>query len=440
MARHRLSAVRIHAAIRCDGDVADGIDTANAPTRRTLAGLDWSNFFLSDVQTGVGPFLAIYLAGYRWNEAQVGLALTIGGIAGIVAQTPAGELVDRLRSKRALIVAGVVGLVIGAAMIAALPKFWPVMLAQCLIGGASSIFIPAICAISLGVVGRRAFDRRQGRNQAFNSAGNVVAAVSMGLLGYYISNRSIFFFVMGCALPTFLALTMIDPREIDYDAARGGERETGAAGAMGLPKERPFMIFLCCAVMFHFANAAMLPLLGQMLAKGHGRTSMMFMSACVVTTQTVIALLAAWAGRTAAVWGRKRLLLIAFGVLPVRAVLYTLTHRTGALVAIQVLDGVGAGIFGVVSVLVIADLTRGTGRFNLSLGAITTAVGIGASLSQAVAGAIVHAFGYNAGFLFLGAVAAGAFGLLFFSMPETANMISESKPNAERKSYAAHQA
>jgi MFS family permease len=171
--------------------------------------------------------------------------------------------------------------------------------------------------------------------------------------------------------------------------------------------------------MFHFANAAMLPLLGEMLAKGHGRSSMMFMSACVVTTQSVITLLASWAGRKAESWGRKPLLMVAFGVLPIRAVLYTLTANTEALVAIQILDGVGAGIFGVVSVLVIADLTRGSGRFNLTLGAISAAVGIGASLSQVIAGSIAHHLGFDAGFLFLGAIASTAFGILYFFMPET---------------------
>jgi MFS family permease len=186
-----------------------------------------------------------------------------------------------------------------------------------------------------------------------------------------------------------------------------------------LLKERPLIIFLICAVMFHFANAAMLPLLGEMLAKGHGRNSMMFMSACVVTTQFVITIIAAWSGRKAGSWGRKPLLLIAFGVLPIRAVLYTLTSNTVALVAIQILDGVGAGIFGVVSVLVIADLTQGSGRFNITLGAIGTAVGIGAALSQTIAGTIVHHFSFDAGFLFLAAIAATAFGVLYFFMPET---------------------
>jgi predicted MFS family arabinose efflux permease len=401
------------------------IETKVSPSRRTLLGLDWLNFLLADVQTGVGPFLAIYLAGYKWDEERVGLALTVGGIAGILMQTPAGALVDFLRSKRALVGVAVTALAAGALLSALFPRFWPVMGAQALIGGTSSVFLPAICAMSLGIVGRAAFDARQGRNQTFNSAGNVIAAVSMGLLGYFVSNRSIFFFVAVFAVPTILALLLIRPAEIDYDLARGatdGEKGGKVESVEVLFWERPLVLFLGCAVMFHFANAAMLPLLGEMLAKGQGRSSMMFMSACVVTTQFVITLIASWSGRTAGTWGRKPLLLIAFGVLPIRGVLYTLTSNTGLLVAIQIMDGVGAGIFGVVSVLVIADLTRGTGRFNLTLGAITTAVGIGAALSQVIAGSIVHHLGFRAGFLFLAGVAAAAIAILYFFMPETRNI------------------
>jgi len=398
------------------------VKDAHPASASTLRGLDWLNFFLADVQTGVGPFLAIYLAGYGWNEERVGVALTVGGIAGILAQTPAGALVDQVHRKRTLIAAGIGALALGALLIAFFPTFWSVMSAEVLIGGTSSIFGPAICAISLGIVGHQLFDARQGRNQSFNSAGNVVAAVSMGLLGYFISNRSIFFFVAVCTLPTLLALRKIDADEIDYERARGAKEDADdgkPVGATALLKERPLIIFLICAVMFHFANAAMLPLLGEMLAKGHGRSSMMFMSACVVTTQTVITLIAAWSGRKAGSWGRKPPLLIAFGVLPIRAVLYTLTKDPVALVAIQILDGIGAGIFGVVSILVIADLTQGSGRFNITLGAIATAVGIGASLSQTIAGAIVHHFNFNTGFLFLAAIAAAAFCVLNFFMPET---------------------
>ncbi|MGA3318049.1 MAG: MFS transporter [Candidatus Korobacteraceae bacterium] len=400
------------------------IESKTSPSRGTLRGLDWLNFLLADVQTGVGPFVAIYFAGYWWNEERVGLALTVGGIAGILTQTPAGALVDFLRSKRALVGVAVAALAAGALLIALFPSFWPVLAAQVLIGGTSSVFIPAICAMSLGIVGRAAFDTRQGRNQTFNSAGNVTAALSMGLLGYLVSNRSIFFFVVALAVPTIFVLLLIRPDEIDYEVARGandGEKAGKAESVRVLFRDRPLVLFLVCAVMFHFANAAMLPLLGELLAKGQGRSSMLFMSACVVTTQFVITLIASWSGRKAGTWGRKPLLLIAFAALPIRGVLYTLTANTALLVAIQVMDGVGAGIFGVVSVLVIADLTRGTGRFNLTLGAISAAVGIGAALSQVIAGSIVHHAGYRTGFLFLAGVASAALAILYFFMPETRN-------------------
>jgi MFS family permease len=397
----------------------------SAASTDTLKGLDWLNFFLADVQTGVGPFLAIYLAKSGWNEQLVGIVLTVGGIAGILAQTPAGAAVDRVHAKRGLIAAGVASLTAGALLIAWVPHWWPVLFAQLLIGAGSSISIPAVCAISLGLVGHRLFDRRQGRNQTFNSAGNVMAAVSMGLIGYLYSDRGIFFFVVAFAVPTLWALRRISPGEIDYDRARGARVDSpprGAAKVSELLKDRGLAIFLVSAVAFHFANAAMLPLLGEMLSKGHGRSSMMFMSACVVTTQVVVTLIASWSGVSAGRRGRKPVLLLAFAVLPVRAILYTLTGNPILLVAIQILDGVGVGIFGVVSVLVIADLTQGSGRFNLALGAITTAVGIGASLSQVIAGGLVHHFGYRMGFLFLGAVAFGGLMLFYLLMPETRHL------------------
>lgn len=149
------------------------------------------------------------------------------------------------------------------------------MIAQSVIGGTSSIFGPAICAISLGLVGHGLLDARQGRNQSFNSAGNVVAALSMGLLGYFISNRSIFFFVALCAIPTVFALRLIRPDKIDFERARGaadGAAVGAPARAMALLADRPLVIFLVCAVLFHFANAAMLPLLGEMLAQGKGKS------------------------------------------------------------------------------------------------------------------------------------------------------------------------
>lgn len=389
---------------------------------RSARALDALNFFLADVQTGLGPFLAVYLSARHWDEQQVGFVLAAGGIAGIVAQTPAGALIDAAHAKRAIVAVAVVCLALGAAATAAFPSFWPILCAQVLIGATSSVFGPAIAAISLGIVGRRRFDRQQGRNQTFNAAGNVFAAVAMGLLGYYVSNESIFLFAVAFALPTLISLFAIDPQRIDFTVARGGDGTRGqpsTAGIRELLRDRPLVWFLCAAVLFHFANAALLPLLGELLGKGQGRASMAYMSACVIVTQSVVTCIAYACGSLAASRGRKPLLLVAFAVLPVRCLLYTFTHNAAALVAIQVLDGVGAGIFGVISTLVVADLTRGTGRFNLALGAIATAVGIGASISQAVVGSLVLHTGYTSGFVFSAIVAALAFAVLWRFVPET---------------------
>ena len=393
-----------------------------SPSRRALRGLDWLNFVLTDVPTGFTPFLAVYLAGYGWNVQNVGIALTVGGIAGIMCQTPMGALIDRLSSKRELFSLGVIALAVGALLIAHMPTFWPVISAQILVGGTLSILGPAICAVSLEIVGPKLFDLRQGRNLAFYSAGNVVAAILMGLLGYFISNRSIFFFVAACAISTVLCQLIVGPDDIYYKRALKTEHsdETGEHdGVSAMLKDRRLLVFLVCSVLFQFANAAMLPLLGQLVAKSNGRNPMIFMSACVVTTQLVIALLASWTGQKAGLWGRKPLLLIAFGALLARGVFYTMTNNPDLLIALQILDGVASGIFWVLSVLVIADLTEGTGRFNITLGAFSTAIGIGISLSQIIAGSIVHQHGSTAGFIFLAIVASVALGTLFFFMPET---------------------
>ncbi len=402
-------------------------DVIALPSRRSLRALDWLNFFLADVRTGVGPFLAIYLATQGWNQQAVGLALTMGGLAGVLCQAPAGALVDAMRPKRALIAGAVALIAIGAVGLAAGAPGTLVIAMQLGFGAAGSILGPAVAAVTLGLVGHRCMAERVGRNHRFDSAGNLAAAAAYGLIGYVISNRAIFWFAAGLAAPALWTLSRIRSGEIGYARARGTPEDKGAPPTrLGeLLKNRRLRLFAGCAVLFHFANAAMLPLLGEMLAAGNERHAVLFMSACVMVTQALVALVAPWVGRHAEAWGRRPLLLLGFGVLPVRGVLYTLTASPALLIAIQVLDGIGVAIFGVVSILVIADVTKGSGRFNLSQGAIGMAVGVGASLSNAVAGSVVHWFGYSAGFMSLAGVAAVATIILWRGMPET-------RPTAER--------
>ena len=394
------------------------------PVRRSLIAVEWLNFFLADVQTGLGPFLAAYLAASGWNPVRVGFALTFGGLVTVALQTPAGAVVDAAHRKRSVVAINL-GVLVGGALLL-LGPLHPVTVyaAQFLIGASAPFLAPAIAAITLGIVGARAFDKQFGRNQAFNAGGNVFTALLVAYVSYKFGYHAIFAVAIAMAIPTAVSLAAIDASKIDYERARGADRDdqtqtpdTGRIAA--LAKDRVLLFFLICAFLFHLANAAMLPQLGEMLAKGKPQEAAPFMSACIIVTQVVITISAAWIGRRAESRGRKPLLLLGFGVLPLRGVLYTLTASASALIAIQTLDGVANAIFGVVSILVIKDRTEGTGRFNLASGALATMVGVGAALSNTLGGAMIQYVGFRASFLGLAAVALVAVTMLWFAIPET---------------------
>jgi len=394
--------------------------------KRSMHALEATNFFLADVQTGLGPFLAAYLAGAGWQPGHVGVVLTLGGIISVVLQTPAGAIVDRARSKRLILIAATLVLAVGAVLLSFTASPWAVYTSQVLIGGAGPFLGPTLAAITMGLVGVKLFDLQFGKNQSFNSAGNVACALVIAGVSRLFGNRAIFITAAILTLPTILCALSIRKDQIDYELARGGcKPRPGSANpeaasiTQTLLGDRVLLVFLVCAFFFHFANAAMLPQLGEMLTKGARASAAPFMSACIIVTQVVIMCSATAIGRWANVHGRKPLLLLGFGVLPVRAVLYTLTHNTGSLIAVQLLDGVANAIFGVVSVLVVADRTRGTGRFNLVQGGLATAVGLGAALSTSFGGKLIQHYSYRISFLALGGVAAIALALLWFGIPET---------------------
>jgi MFS family permease len=394
--------------------------------KRSIHALEATNFFLADVQTGLGPFLAAYLAGAGWGPGRVGMALTMGGIITVALQAPAGAIVDQLRSKRLILVFASAVLALGAVLLSITAAPWAVYTSQVLIGGAGPFLGPTLAAVTLGVVGATFFDRQFGKNQSFNSAGNVACALLISGMSHFFGNRAIFITAAVLTIPTVLAIRAIKSKDIDYDLARGGAIQVDGkevAARVSVMKtlfgDRTLLVFLACAFLFHFANAAMLPQLGEMLSHGARATAAPFMSACIMVTQVVIMCFAPAIGRFAKLHGRKPLLMVGFGVLPLRALLYTFTHNAGSLIAIQILDGVANAIFVVVSILVVADRTRGTGRFNLAQGSLATAVGIGAALSNTFGGELIQHFSYRISFLSLGAIALLAFVLLWTAVPET---------------------
>jgi MFS family permease len=389
--------------------------------------LDALNFFLADVRDGLGPYLAIYLLTERnWDQASIGLVMSVAALAGIVAQTPAGALIDRSTAKRGLMVAAAIAVTLASVALPFLKGFIPVAATQALAAVAAAIFAPAITAVTLGIVGPHLFAERTGRNEAFNHAGNAVAATLAGAAAFVWGPVVVFWLLAAMAVASIAATLSIPAGAIDHHIARGladgddGGSHGGPSGFQVLLTCKPLLVFAAATVLFHFANAAMLPLVGQKLALVNKELGTTLMSACIVAAQLVMVPVAVLVGRKADVWGRKPIFAAALAVLMLRGALYPLSDNLYWLVGVQLLDGVGAGIFGALFPLVVADLTRGTGHFNISQGAIATAAGLGGALSTAAAGVIVVAVGYGAAFLFLAGVAAIGLVLFCVAMPETA--------------------
>lgn len=405
--------------------------THEAQERRPISpqsrrGLDWMNFFLADVRDGVGPYLAIFLlASHDWSATGIGVVMGAMGVATGLAQIPAGQWMDGTQRKRSLLILACVIVAIACPLMALFPVFWVVLACQIAIGVAAALILPGIGAMTLGLVGHRKLAGRTGRNEVFNHAGNIVSAILAGLVGHFIAREYIFWIVALWSLFSAASVLMIRPAEIDLAAARGATvtatGEMKISGFLELLSDRRILVFALVAMLFHFGNAAMLPLVGQELAaNAEGRGASLWMSACIILAQLVMIPAAAWAGRYADSWGRKPVLLIGLAALPIRGLLYGFSDDPAYLLAVQALDGIGAGIFGVVWILIVADLTRGTGRFNLTLGLITAAHMIGFFFSQTLAGVIVDATGgYRWGFWFLATVALGAFILFLFGLRET---------------------
>jgi MFS family permease len=358
--------------------------------------------------------------------------MMIAGIATVAARAPFGALIDWTRWKRALIVIAAITVAVGAVAMSLFPNFWVVAAAQAVIGSADAVFPAAVGAISLGIVGPELFTRRVGRNEAFNHAGNAFTAITAGVAGWLLAPRAVLWLVAALAATSILAVLAIKSRWIDHGLARGSDkgRDGQPSGLRVIFECKPLLIFTASITLFHFANAAMLPLLGEKLAQSNKGVETLFMAACIITAQIVMVPMAILVGHKADTWGRKPIFLAGFAVLPIRGVLYTLTQNPYALVSIQVLDGIGAGIFGALFFIVMADLTQGTGRYNLAQGAASASWGLGAALSNSIAGFIVDRAGFSAAFGFLAGCGFAAFLLLWIAMPETG--VPKATPLAER--------
>jgi MFS family permease len=400
----------------------DAIDSS--PSRTSLSGLDGLNFFLAGMQSGFGPFVAVLLADEKWTQQNIGFVLSVGGFAALLSQVPGGELLDATRSKRFLVALGAIAVAISALAIAFWPTLQVVFTALVLQGLTGGLLGPAIAAISLGLVGHAALAERLGRNQRFASAGAVTATALMGAIGYVLSYQAIFLASAALLVPLLVALTRIGPADIHFGRACGQPDHDAPtppprARRSSLWKNSGLLIFAGCLFLFQFANASILPLAGEQLAYRSGTHAALVVSALIIVPQVVVALAAPWAGRQAQTWGRRPLLLIGFSALTIRALLFAVTDNPVLLVCIQLLDGVSGSSLGVLTALIVADVTKGTGRFNLAQGFVGTLAGIGAALSTTLFGLVVGYFGGATGFVCIAGVALSTVIIVWLWMPET---------------------
>src|SRR5437762_13168878 len=394
-----------------------------AEPTRSLRGLDWLNFFVANFQTGFGPFISVYLTGVGWTQGAIGAALSAGTVAGMVSQVPGGILVDAVRSKRAAAAAAIVAIMMSALAIALWPALLPIALAEILHAFASSVLGPAIAALGLALVGHGGLGERLGRNTRYLAIGNAFAAGLLGTFGYYVGERAVFLLTAALGIPALAAIEMIGNEDLarakTYPAAGSASKPENSGWSWQFLRDRRLLAYAACASLFQLANAAMLPIVAGMITKRAGSEASLVIAACIVAPQAVTAAISPWAGRAAEGWGRRPILLAGFAVLPIRGMLFAGVTDPYLMVLIQLLDGLSAAALGVLTPLIVADVTRDTGGYTTALGVVGLAIGGGATLSTTAAGLLADHLGSEATFLDLAAVGLCATLLVAAVMPET---------------------
>lgn len=381
----------------------------------SLQALNALNFFMADVRDGLGPFLGVYLQQQKWSPGEIGLVMTIGGLAGMIVTTPLGVVVDRTTAKRAVLVFSAVLVVVASAVLFWRPSFAWVTASQIATGIAGAAIGPAIAGITLGLVQQRGFAHQLGRNEAFNHGGNVFAALAAGLFGYLFGLGAVFVVMTAMAVASIGSAAAIRASEIDHAAARGAEPDGTQKGFLAIFETPALLILAVTLMLFHLGNAAMLPLLGQSLvANGVGDPSA-YTSATIIVAQLTMIPMALLAARIAEQRGYWIVFLIALLALPLRGALAAFITGPAGLVPVQMLDGVGAGMLGVAVPGLVARILAGSGQINAGLGAVMTLQGVGAALSSVVGGYAAQLYGYEAAFGVLGAIAGCALLIWIFS-------------------------
>jgi MFS family permease len=373
------------------------------------------NFFMADMQAGIGPFLGVFLLAHGWQTGLIGSVMTIGGVAGMLMTAPAGALVDGTTRKRSYVIVPGVCTVVASTIILLSQSFWVVAASQVATAIAGAAIGPAVNGITLGMVHQAGFVRQNGHNQAFNHAGNMAGAGLSGFLGWKFGMPAVFWLAALFGVLSIASVLMIPRDAIDDKVARGMKEGSGDAGkASGLnvlAECRPLLILAAALACFHLGNGAMLPLYGMAVVAAKQGDPAGFVAITIVVAQGVMIIASLVAMRMIAKEGAWIVMLISFLALPVRGLLAAHLINAWGVYPVQMLDGVGAGLQSVAVPALVARILNGTGRINVGQGAVMTVQGLGASLSPAIGGWIAQGIGYSATFMILGAFALGSIAL-----------------------------
>lgn len=369
------------------------------------------NFFMADMQSGIGPFVGVFLVQRGWDTGLIGTAMTIGNVAGMLITTPVGGFIDTSNHKRAWVIIPGAAVVAGSSIILLWQNFWAVAASQVATAIAGAAIVPAVTGITLGIVGQKGFNRQNGRNQAFNHAGNMVGAAVSGFLGWHFGYFSVFLLAAMFGAVTIACVLMIPPASIDHRAARGSKEDDPDSQPSGLTvllKHKTLVVLALALAVFHLGNAAIVPLYGISAVSGSQTNGPSFVATIIVIAQGTMVIASIVGMRIAEKRNYWLLILVSFLVLPLRGLFaYFLTGWWGV-VPVEILDGIGTGLQSVAVPGMVARSLYSTGRVNLAQGAVITIQGAGAALSPALGGWIAHWIGYSPTFLVLGALGLGA--------------------------------
>jgi MFS family permease len=378
---------------------------------QVIAALFSLNFFMADIQAGIGPFLGVFLLAHGWESGMIGTVMTVGGIAGMIMTTPAGAMIDATTNKRTFVIVPGIFTVIASAVILVSQSFWVVAASQVATAIAGAAIVPAVTGITLGIVHQAGFNRQNGRNQAFNHAGDMVGAALSGFLGWKFGFGAVFILAAVFGALSIISVLIIPRQAIDDHVARGSgddsSREPASAWRVML-ECKPLLVLAAALAVFHLGNAAMLPLYGLAVVSRQQGNGAGFVAMTIVVAQAVMIVASIAAMRMAEKEGYWLVLLISFIALPIRGLIAASMIKYWGVFPVQALDGIGAGLQSVAVPGLVARILNGTGRVNVGQGAVMTVQGVGAALSPAIGGWLAQELGYPAAFTSLGCFAIGS--------------------------------